>query len=815
MRAVLRLVAHEFHVRWRGWAVLVLLVAIAGGAALAAAAGARRTESAYQRFLAASKASDVLVSPVNTGFGGYYEALARLPDVAALAPIVGLNALPLLPDGKPGAGGPAVAPVDGRFGKLLEIPKLVSGRMPRPNRPAEIAVNQIGAQTLHLHVGSSLVLCARAGPVCSGPHVRRLNERVVGIVVTRGSVVPVTDLDKVPAILASTALFHQLVHQLGPGYRAFDGAYVKLVPGASPQQFGLGAQTLARRFPGTGGQVLLANERSQAATVEQSIRPEAVTLGIFALVLAVTALLIVGQAAVRLLVVGSSDNPTLTALGMTRGQLTAAGLIEVATTATAGALAAVGVAIAASPLTPIGAARAAEPTPGISIDATVLGTGSAAIVLLLLARAAWPAWRLASAGRADAREAAASIRRSLVAQWLAGAGAPVTATAGVRLALEPGRGRNAVPVRSALAGAALSVLAVVAACTFGANLLHLVRSPRLYGQGWDAAIDLQFQTITPPQAEHLLGRVRGVSGWSFGDHGIIGVNGVVVPALGVASGKGRLQSPTLLQGHPPRTDHEIALGTSVLRQIGRRVGQSVTVTVSGQRERDRIVGRPVFPNFGQGTFTPTDLGQGAETTAAVLAPSAAAAGNAPGYQFVLVRFAPGTRPAADMAGLTRSMAAYCAALQQSTCLVTDQRPIGVTNYVSIDGTPEVLGAALAILGLGVLGQLMVVSGRRRRRDFAIMKTLGLQRRQLRSITAWQVTTLTGLALLAGLPLGIALGRWAWVLFGNGLGISGDAVTPVTLILLMVPAVILAANAVAFWPARTAARLSAAEVLRAE
>ena len=67
----------------------------------------------------------------------------------------------------------------------------------------------------------------------------------------------------------------------------------------------------------------------------------------------------------------------------------------------------------------------------------------------------------------------------------------MTAAAGVRLALEPGRGRTAVPVRAALAGTALSVLAVTAAFTFGANLLQLVNTPPLYGQRWDAAIDLQ------------------------------------------------------------------------------------------------------------------------------------------------------------------------------------------------------------------------------------------------------------------------------------------------------------------------------------
>jgi hypothetical protein len=39
MRAVIYLAAHELRARWQGWAVLVLLVAVAGGAVLTAAAG--------------------------------------------------------------------------------------------------------------------------------------------------------------------------------------------------------------------------------------------------------------------------------------------------------------------------------------------------------------------------------------------------------------------------------------------------------------------------------------------------------------------------------------------------------------------------------------------------------------------------------------------------------------------------------------------------------------------------------------------------------------------------------------------------------
>jgi hypothetical protein len=235
------------------------------------------------------------------------------------------------------------------------------------------------------------------------------------------------------------------------------------------------------------------------------------------------------------------------------------------------------------------------------------------------------------------------------------------------------------------------------------------------------------------------------------------------------------------------------------------------VTVNRRQLRARIVGRAVFPNFGQGGFTPTDLGQGAETTAPILQTKAAP----PGFELVLLSFTPGPRRATNIAGFQRSMTGFCQTVQQSTCVLTSQRPNGVTNYASIDRTPAVLAALLAVVGVAVLGQFIVLSGRRRRRDFAIFKALGMFRRQISAITAWQVSTLTGLALLAGLPLGVAAGRWSWMLFCRGLGIPAVPITPTWLVLVMVPAVIAIANAVAFWPGRATAQLKPAEVLRAE
>lgn len=813
---VLLLVMHEFRTRWRGWAALVLLLAVAGGVVLAGAAGARRTASAYPRFLRASHASNLLISVAGTGLTGFYTALAREPGVARVATAVGLIVLPYRPGGRPDAAASTVVSADGRLGRVIDVPNMLAGRLPGPDRPGEIAVDQIAAADLHLHVGSVLPMAAVTAngppPGSGGPAPRRLRERVVGIFVNRASVDPVTDLDRAALILASTALWHRL----GPRYVGFDGAYVVLRRGATAGLVSREAQALTRRFPATGGQLYVADESTQAATIERAIRPEAIALAIFTLVLACTALLLIGQAASRLLLSAGADNPVLAALGMTRGQLMAASLAELGVAGAAGAVLAAGLAVAASPLMPIGAARLAEPSPGVSADWLVLSVGAVAIVALVVARGLWPAWRLASVRDTALGGAAASPgRRSRLAGWLAAAGAPVTVTTGARLAVEPGRGRAAVPVRAALAGTTLSVLAVTAAFTFGANLLSLVHTPRLYGQTWDTAIDLQFQAVPRGQPDHWFGTDPGVTGWTFGDHAFVGLHGHVVPAIALAPGRGPLISPTLLAGRPARTSHEIVLGTSTLRSLGLRVGQQTTVTINGQRMRDRIVGQAVFPDFGQGSFTPTDLGEGAEITVTALGPHAVPTGQPGGSEFVLLRFTRGPGRAAATARFRRSMSQFCSQAEQDTCLVTRQRPNGVTNYARIDGTPEVLAALLAALGVAVLGQLAVVSGRRRRRDFAILKALGLLRRQVREITAWQATTLAGLALLFGVPLGLAVGRWSWQLFAAELGIPSDPSVPVPLVLVTVPAVLVIANAVALWPGRSAARTVPARALRTE
>jgi ABC-type lipoprotein release transport system permease subunit len=122
---------------------------------------------------------------------------------------------------------------------------------------------------------------------------------------------------------------------------------------------------------------------------------------------------------------------------------------------------------------------------------------------------------------------------------------------------------------------------------------------------------------------------------------------------------------------------------------------------------------------------------------------------------------------------------------------------------------------LAVLGVGTLGHTLVTSTRHRRRDLAVLKTLGFVRRQVSATVAWQATTFAVVALLLGLPLGVAAGRWAWLLVNQGLHSPAGPVTPALAVLMAVPATLLVANLVAAMPAREAAVTRPAVVLRSE
>jgi predicted lysophospholipase L1 biosynthesis ABC-type transport system permease subunit len=127
----------------------------------------------------------------------------------------------------------------------------------------------------------------------------------------------------------------------------------------------------------------------------------------------------------------------------------------------------------------------------------------------------------------------------------------------------------------------------------------------------------------------------------------------------------------------------------------------------------------------------------------------------------------------------------------------------------------VLAGLLALLALGTTAHGLLTATRRRRRDLGLLKAVGFTRRQVTSAVAWQATTVAVVALLVGLPLGVATGRWLWSLLADRLGIPSEPVTPTLAVLLAVPATLVLLNLVAAVPGRHAGAVPAATVLRSE
>jgi ABC-type antimicrobial peptide transport system permease subunit len=816
----------ELRARWRAWAAVSLLIGLVGAVVLTTAAGARRTDTAYARYLKQSHAADVLVSPTNRGLPDYYPALAKLPSVAELGVLVGFQGFVsgkgpgLGPSGELENGFVVSAPADTRLGDTIERPKVAEGRMLRGDHPDEAVTDAALARALHLHPGSTLrfaVAPSSAGADFS--KARPVTVKVVGIVVNRDNVVPVNALASTPTLEVAPG-FAARFRDDYVTYSSYDGAYVRLKPGASRAAFTDQAQQLAAQYPETGapdGPLFVADEHVQAAAVEHAIRPQATALALFSLLAGLSALFVVGQILSRQLFLAAGENPTLAALGMGRGQLFALGLAETAVVALAGALVAVVLAIAASPYMPIGPARVAEPHPGFTVNWAILGLGVLLMVALLVARVAWPVWRMAAAraGVQGTLEVPSADRTSRLVEEATRAGAPASAAVGIRLALEPGRGRTAVPVRSALAGTVLAVAAVAAAFTFGSNLVRLVRTPKLYGQTWNLAVDTQFGRLPPDATVQFLRTQKGVTGWTFGDHAGLTIAGKNVATIGLTRGRGPETWPMVVEGRPPSAPDEIVLGSKTLAGAHRHVGDTITVTPQGedQGQEMHIVGRAVFPFFGQGSFNPTGLGDGA----AIQDPPREATEDDPaGFNFMLVRLAPGTS-AADVARFRRNLAtADGVCPSDQVCGVeTADRPVDILNYTRIQATPLALAGLLAVLAVATIAHLLVTSIRRRRRDLAVLKTMGFVSRQVSSAVAWQATTLVVLALLVGLPLGVAAGRWIWQVFAGRIGIAPDPIVPVSTLALFIPVAVVVANLLAAGPGWVAGRLKPAPVLRTE
>ena len=507
-------------------------------------AGSRRTQSAFATYVASTNPSNLGV----TVFGGATNgggsapsysassvaAIARLPGVKHVEGAVPIAAAPLAPDGAPRLGAindiQPVASVDGLFFDQDRL-AVTSGRMADPNRPGEIVMTASAARLLGVHVGQVIpygiyTLDQQALPGFGTARVRphiRLDATLVGLVQQSNAVVE-DDIDRFPTFVFFTpALGRRVVADGGQ-----DGAItygLQLDHGNS--EVNAVEREFARAAP-PGNSYGFHAIAPVEAKVNRTVEPLTIALAVFGGVAALAVLLIGLQLISRQLREVEEESSILRCLGAGPTTIAADSLVGILASIGVGALLAAVVAVALSPLSPLGPVRPVYPDGGIAFDWTVLGLGLWCSSSVL---ERWPSsWRIEEylIGYWSARGFRSSVTRRSC-EGVASAGAPAPVVIGMRFALESGRGRTAVPVRSALLGTVLAVALVVATLTFGSGLQSLVSHPALYG--WNFSYLLNASNTTPPQTLPLLNHDPDVVAWAGYDYTVAEIDGQGVPFL--------------------------------------------------------------------------------------------------------------------------------------------------------------------------------------------------------------------------------------------------------------------------------------------
>ncbi|MFI5047422.1 MAG: FtsX-like permease family protein [Acidimicrobiia bacterium] len=793
--------------RWRRVAALIVLVGAVGAVILAAAAGARRSETALARFSAASRSGDVSLLPA-LGYTPTPEQMREVRHVPNVAAAAVVRFYALMPVHAPAGLSPAAA-VDGAMGSVVDRSRLIAGRRANPAAPDEATIGEVLATQLHQGVGGHIDFLSyttaqfaaatseggtgRPLPAPEGPRVR---VRIVGIVRRPGDL---GDADAGGGVVVLTPAFdHRYFDQIGNFGVEVD---IRTSHGASDVPRVIAA---TRPIFAQSGGLSVQGAAESTGGAQSAIEVLTLALWIFAGVAALAGAVAIGIVLTREISLTSVDQETLRSLGVTRPQRVLTSGPQALFVAAGGGLLAVVGAVAASPLFPFGVARRADPDPGFHIDWVVLALGVSAVATFVLVIALAGALRNTRRSAVDATSEARR-RPSRVVERAARAGMAPAATNGLRMALEPGRGKTAVPVRSAYLGAVFGVLGVTAVLVFASSLDHLVATPRLFGSTWDfQARDTNFNpTPTDNGCDRNafgLAREPGVGAVAAVCTNDVQLDGDPVTGWGFTPVRGSI-GPEVVAGRAPRASGEVALGSVTLEALGKRIGDTVQGHGPNGTTHYRIVGQVVFPKLGD----PQALADGAAFTGAGL--SRVFDSNNSYNRFLLGRVAPGS----DRAAVERRIAALPGLGKPAGSTV----PVEVDRLRRIGWLPAILAALLASLALVAVGHALVTGVRRRRHDLALLKTLGFNRSQVRATVAWQATTLATIGLVIGIPAGLIVGRTVWGLVADGLGVTTTVAIPTLALFLVTLGAVVLVNLVAYLPARSAAGTRPAVALRTE
>ena len=803
----------ELRRRWRALVVIGLLVALTTGTVLAAAAGARRGQSAFDRLWAVTLPATSAVVPNQPGFD--WSKVEKLPAVAGIGLFVVYYGASVSSSGDEAPftnGNLGFPPANADDFHTVERPVMLAGRLADASRADEVMASPDFMTAYHLRVGDPLTIHLSSPAQAEGgfdassgkPLGPTAQVHIVGVMRSPFWLDSPGDTGGIIPTYAFTEKYRPDIIGPDPAHtQDYTNALVRLKGGEAA-------------IPAFKAELAQATGRSDidvwdnwvqvGGSMRKATNYEAVMLLAFALAALLAALFLVGQTVARYARDAAEDLRVLQATGLTRLQAAACTAAVLAPTAAAGAVVGVGAAVIASRWMPIGVASYAEPNPGFNADWLVLAPGAAIAVLLVAAAAVVLTWSALTA-----RRRRRAPRASAVVTAGAGAGLPVAALMGARFALEPGRGRSAVPVLPAVLGAVAGVLGVLAAFTFAAGVTDAASHPERFGITWqlEAFYGADGQDFGPAaQASKAVAASPDVAGLLDSLVGGAQSSGVSIESYEYNSVDGK-QVPTVLSaGTMPDSPSSITLGPTTAQQLHARVGSVLRLTGGKVPRTMTVTGIGFVPDGPHNGYD-----SGAWLTPAGFNDLFAGATYPYKFRIAFVALRPGISVSAGL----RAVNAAVTSVKGATALqygppTPDQT---VTILQDLSDLPTALGGFLALLAVGAVGYALTSAVRRRGHELAVLRALGLTGRQARLVILTQATVLALAGIAAGIPLGLVVGRAIWRAVANFVPLAFQPPFAPWALILIAPATLLAALLLGLWPSWRAARLRPAQVLRTE
>lgn len=791
----------ELRRRWTAWLSIALLVGIGGGLAMAAASAARRTDSAYPRFLDGAAPPDLVLDPdFEVDTAAFLDAVAEVPGVADRSDARAL-ALARVIDGRVVVDdiGTTVASIDGERFYEQDRVHVVEGRMPAPDRTDEVLVSSTAATDEGLAVGDRITFAALdveaafasmggGGPAPSVEDALAVFEvRVTGIGVFPE--LAVTEEVLAPDVVLVTPALHRAVPEAS---HLWSRVGVHLEPGADSGAVQRRIEDLAAEH---GGDTFFEDRADITLRAQRAVRPYVLALGGLAAAGAAFVALLSTQLVRRSIAQGAADRRVLVALSARTRIVRAAAALPAALAAAVAVAVALAVQLVASRWTPVGPVHAIEPDPGMQVDWVVAGPGAAVLAAVCVLPP------LAAPIRARASRSG----RSALTSWATQAGAPLPVVLGVGRATGLGDRSRRSSARSGLASVGLAIGMLVAVATFGGSLDHLVDHPEVHG--WNADVALLGSGGYGRFDLQGAADVDGVTSLTAGVFGNIGIEDTSVPGLGLVSLRGDLLPP-IVEGRAPSGWGEVALGQRSLDEVGARIGDVVDVQLPGEEPSTMtVVGTTVLPGLGPIDNDRPTLGDGA----LVVLPPDEAEGEEMGWSLLLAEL----EPDADATAVTADLVAGADEQTGETDVFELFRPADIAAFADVGAVPPVLTGLFGLVALASLVHVLLVTGRSWRRDRAVLAALGATPGQLRRAVRWQAVAMVGISLLVALPLGTALGRRAWRSLAQETGIAPEPIVPVAAVAAALGVLLVVALLATALPERRAALRRPADHLRAE